>query len=38
MNIEHDEVAIQDVSDDSLELAADGRGVLQRPTSPWWPC
>jgi hypothetical protein len=38
MNIELDEVVVQDVSDESLELAADGAqgGPTHRP--PYGPC
>ena len=40
MNIELDEVVVQDVSDESLELAAGGAqgGSVLAPTNRWQPC
>ena len=40
MNIELDEVVVQDVSDESLELAADGAqgGALGTSDPSYWRC
>ena len=39
MNIEHDEVVVQDVSDEALELAAGGEQVGRVPSAgcSLWP-
>ena len=38
MNIELDEVVVQDVSDESLELAADGAQGGPKATLVWTKC